>query len=86
MDKCALDKATAGQADGQDAETSPVPTFHLPVVDDVMMNRDITVSFLRSADHTGVCVEAGWKAVAAAAGTDFDVGRMDVHRPATVQA
>ncbi len=55
--------------------------LHVLVVDDVLMNRDIAGSFLRSAGHSVVCVESGAEAVEAAANGDFDVVLMDVRMP-----
>jgi signal transduction histidine kinase/CheY-like chemotaxis protein len=66
-----------------DTGTAPVPIrpFLVLAVDDVLMNRDIASSFLRSAGHTVVCVDGGEEAVAAVAATDFDVVLMDVRMP-----
>jgi PAS domain S-box-containing protein len=60
---------------------APVRALHVLVVDDVLMNRDIAGSLLRSAGHTVICVEGGAEALAAAATTDFDVVLMDVRMP-----
>jgi PAS domain S-box-containing protein len=60
---------------------APLRALHVLIVDDVLMNRDIAASFLRSAGHTVICVEGGAEAVAAVATTDFDVVLMDVRMP-----
>jgi PAS domain S-box-containing protein len=75
--------AMAPGPDVADGETAParVRAFHVLVVDDVLMNRDIAGSFLRSAGHTVVSVEGGAEAVAAVASSDFDVVLMDVRMP-----
>jgi CheY-like chemotaxis protein/HPt (histidine-containing phosphotransfer) domain-containing protein len=72
-----VDNIETPQADAVLATLS----YHVLVVDDVLMNRDVAGSFLTVAGHTVVCVESGIEAVAAAASTDFDAVLMDVRMP-----
>jgi PAS domain S-box-containing protein len=76
----------AGLPDAVDpAQVQPAPPPLRPlrvlVVDDIAMNRDIAACFIRSAHHEVVCVESGAEAIAAVAGSDFDVVMMDVRMP-----
>ncbi|HEY4040770.1 MAG TPA: response regulator [Rhodopila sp.] len=73
----------AAYPDRQDVGAAPLPTrpLHVLVVDDVLMNRDIGESFLRSAGHEVTCAEDGAEAVALVATKDFDVVVMDVRMP-----
>jgi len=64
----------------QPASIPPRP-LRVLVVDDIAMNRDIAAAFIRSAHHEVVCVESGAEAIAAVAGSDFDVVMMDVRMP-----
>ncbi len=75
--------ASAPAFDAHGAEPVPqaVRALHVLVVDDVQINRDIACSFLRAAGHEASCAEDGIGAVAAAAGTDFDIVLMDVRMP-----
>jgi CheY-like chemotaxis protein len=65
------------------AQAAPIPQrpLRVLVVDDIAMNRDIAAAFIRSAHHDVVCVESGAEAIAAVAGSDFDVVMMDVRMP-----
>ena len=45
------------------------------------MNREIAAGFLRTANHTVICVESGVEAIAAVTSTKFDLVLMDVHMP-----
>jgi CheY-like chemotaxis protein/two-component sensor histidine kinase len=58
-----------------------VRELRILVVDDTLMNREITSAFLRAAAHTVTCAESGADAIAAVASTDFDVVLMDVRMP-----
>ncbi len=59
----------------------PLRPLQILVVDDVLMNREIAAGFLRTANHTVICVEGGAEAVVAVASTDFDLVLMDVRMP-----
>ena len=68
-----------GEPDGQVPVS--VRVLRVLVVDDVLMNRDIASSFLRSAGHEVICAEDGVEAVALVGSTAFDVVLMDVRMP-----
>ena len=51
------------------------------VVDDVAMNRDIAMAFLRAAGHDPVCAESGPAAIALCAAERFALVFMDVRMP-----
>ena len=59
----------------------PLRPLQILVVDDVLMNREIAAEFLRTANHTVICVEGGAEAIVAVASTDFDLVLMDVRMP-----
>jgi PAS domain S-box-containing protein len=75
--------ASAAALDPPDTSPKParIQALHVLVVDDVLMNREIAGSFMRSAGHRVTSVEGGAEAVAAAKSTDFDVVLMDVRMP-----
>ena len=66
---------------GEDASPGVGRVLRVLVVDDVLMNRDIASSFLRSAGHEVVCAEDGAEAVAVVESTELDVVLMDVRMP-----
>lgn len=55
--------------------------LHILVVDDVAMNRDIAMAFLRAAGHHPVCAESGPAAIALCAAEQLDLVFMDVRMP-----
>lgn len=74
--------AVSGLDEGGEPEAAAVVrVLRVLVVDDVLMNRDIASSFLRSAGHEVLCAEDGAEAVAVVASTDLDVVLMDVRMP-----
>ena len=82
-----LSAADASPATGASV-AAPLPSavavnsgWHVLVVDDVAMNRDIAASFLAAAGHASTCADSGEQALMLAASQDFDAIVMDVRMP-----
>lgn len=74
-------QAAAADIPPRSTAKGEAPHLRVLVVDDILMNRDIAASFLRSAGHEVHCAESGIGAIAAVQGGDFDVVLMDVRMP-----
>lgn len=59
----------------------PHEEWHVLVVDDVPMNREVAEGFLRLAGHAATCADSGAAALIAAEATDFDAILMDIRMP-----
>lgn len=81
MDVAATFRSAPQRTDIDRTDLRPAPKLNVLVVDDVLMNRDVVSSILRSAGHSVTCAEGGAEAVAAATTADFDVVLIDVRMP-----
>jgi signal transduction histidine kinase/ActR/RegA family two-component response regulator len=69
----------ATQAAAEAGEIAPQRRLHVLVVDDSVVDRAVTTSFLRQAGHTAIEASDGGEAVRLATSHDFDVVLMDMN-------